>query len=247
MTDEEIERHILGLEKVRNVMEGFDREYGIDKIRRMIQEVRNEDKKEEPEDEEYESDSSETQRMKRLQWIRDNRKPKNWKRPQNYLKKNYLYIVRGCYLLIKTVDVVRKKWLIQRLYWTTFFLLEFVMRYVITITVLNVRTRMTTQIHRFQLSFWLLSRKELTRVEKQIYFFQTRMDKSPIYLSNTNRTNVRAMKREMDVLMDTYNRKVEFQKDKIYLQAIKSYVKNHWKSTYLSHSKELSRPQSNHP
>ena len=31
MTDEEIERHI-GLEKVRTVMEGFDREHGIDKI-----------------------------------------------------------------------------------------------------------------------------------------------------------------------------------------------------------------------
>ena len=76
MTDEEIERHI-GLERVRNVMEGFDREHGIDKIRRMIEEVRNEEKEEEPEDEEYESDNSETQRMKRLQWIQDNRKPKN--------------------------------------------------------------------------------------------------------------------------------------------------------------------------
>ena len=76
MTDEEIKRYI-GLEKVRNVMEGFDREHGIDKIRRMIQEVRNEDKKENPEDEEYESDSSETQRIKRLQWIQDNTKPKN--------------------------------------------------------------------------------------------------------------------------------------------------------------------------
>ena len=80
MTDEEIEKHI-GLEKVGHVMEGFDKEHGMDKIRRMIQEVKNEDKKEEPEDEEYESDSSETQRMKRLQWIHDNRKPKNWKRP----------------------------------------------------------------------------------------------------------------------------------------------------------------------
>ena len=76
MIDEEIERHI-GLEKVRNVMEGFDKEHGIDKIRRMIEEVRNEDKKEELEDKKYESDSSETQRMKRLQWIQDNRKPKN--------------------------------------------------------------------------------------------------------------------------------------------------------------------------
>ena len=46
MTDEEIERHIT-LENVRNVMEGFDTEHGIDKIRRMIQEVRNEDKKRE--------------------------------------------------------------------------------------------------------------------------------------------------------------------------------------------------------
>ena len=43
MTDEEIERHI-GLERVRHVMEGYDREHGIDKIRRMIEEVRNEDK-----------------------------------------------------------------------------------------------------------------------------------------------------------------------------------------------------------
>ena len=93
MTDAEIERHI-GLEKVRNVMEGFDNEHGMDKIRRMIQEVRTEDKKEEPEDEECESDSSETQRINRLQWIHDNRKPKNWKRPQNYLKKKPIYSKR---------------------------------------------------------------------------------------------------------------------------------------------------------
>ena len=84
----------------------------------------------------------------------------------------------------------------------------------------------------FNYHFDYFKDKELTRVEKQIYFFQTRMEKSPIYLSNTNRTNVRAMKREIDVLMDTYKLKVEFQKDKIYLQAIKSYVKNHWKYTY---------------
>jgi len=56
MTDEEIERHI-GLERVRNVMEGYDKEHGIDKIRRMIEEVRNEDKKETPDDEEYERDN----------------------------------------------------------------------------------------------------------------------------------------------------------------------------------------------
>ena len=60
MTDEEIERHI-GLERVRSVMEGFDREHGIEKIRRMIEEIKSEEKQpelEEPEDE-YESDNSE--------------------------------------------------------------------------------------------------------------------------------------------------------------------------------------------
>ena len=71
------------------------------------------------------------------------------------------------------------------------------------------------------------------------------MEKSPIYLSNTDRTNVRAMKREIDVLMDTFKLKVEFQKDKIYLQAIQSDVKNHW--TYIYHILKKSRPQSHHP
>lgn len=47
MAGEEIERHI-GLEKVRNVMEGYDREHGIDKNRRAIQEIRNEKYKPEP-------------------------------------------------------------------------------------------------------------------------------------------------------------------------------------------------------
>ena len=84
----------------------------------------------------------------------------------------------------------------------------------------------------FNYHFDHFEEKELTRVEKQIHFFKTRMEKSPIYLSNTDRTNVRVMKREIDALMDTYKLKVEFQKDKIYLQAIKSYVKNHWKYTY---------------
>ena len=41
MTDEEIERHI-GLERVRNVMEGFEREHGIDKIRRIVKEIKDE-------------------------------------------------------------------------------------------------------------------------------------------------------------------------------------------------------------
>ena len=43
MTDEEVERHI-GLEKVRNVMEGYDREHNIYRIREIVAEVRNENK-----------------------------------------------------------------------------------------------------------------------------------------------------------------------------------------------------------
>ena len=107
MTDEEVERHI-GLERVRNVMEGYDKEHGIEKIRRIVKEVRDEeieknienntfdpydlwsprtreehDKWNEEQynkeslEEDNESDDSQTQRMKRLQWIKDNKKPKN--------------------------------------------------------------------------------------------------------------------------------------------------------------------------
>ena len=39
---------------------------------------------------------------------------------------------------------------------------------------------------------------------------------TPIFLSNTDRTNVRQMKREIDVLMDTYKLKQEFQHDKLF-------------------------------
>ena len=41
MTDEQIEIHI-GLEKVRNVIEGFDENYGIDKIRKLVKEIKQE-------------------------------------------------------------------------------------------------------------------------------------------------------------------------------------------------------------
>ena len=38
--------------------------------------------------------------------------PENWTSPQKLLKEKLpIYIVRGCYLLIKTMDVVKKKWL----------------------------------------------------------------------------------------------------------------------------------------
>ena len=58
------------------------------------------------------------------------------------------------------------------------------------------------------------------------------MEKSPIYLSNTNQTNTRQMKREIDILMDTFKLKQEFQHDKLFLMAIKSFVKREWKTTY---------------
>ena len=106
MTDEEIERHI-GLEKVRNVMEGFDIEHGIEKIRRVIEEIKNEDKEAKPEEEEYESDSSETQRTKRLQWIRDNRKLKNWKRPPKLLKEKLTIYNKRTYEVLTKWDVWR--------------------------------------------------------------------------------------------------------------------------------------------
>ena len=93
----------------------------------------------------------------------------------------------------------------------------------------------------FNYHFDYFNDKELTRVEKQIYFFKTRMEKSPIYLSNTNRTNTRQMKREIDVLMDTSKLKQEFKHNKLFLMAIKSFVKREWKTTYhfLKHFHDL--------
>ena len=66
--------------------------------------------------------------------------------------------------------------------------------------------------------------KSFTVSGNQILFFKTRMT-PPIYRSNTNRTNVRQMKREIDVLLDTYKLKQEFKRDKLVLMAIKSFVK----------------------
>ena len=78
---------------------------------------------------------------------------------------------------------------------------------------------------------YLKHTEPLTTTGRQIHFFQTEMP-SPIFLSNTNKTNVRRMRREIDVLMDTLALKMEFQHNKLKLQAIKSYVKKNWKYTY---------------
>ena len=57
------------------------------------------------------------------------------------------------------------------------------------------------------------------------------MEKSPIYLFDTNRTNTRQMKKH-DVLMDTFKLEQEFKLDKLFLMAIKSFVKREWNTTY---------------
>ena len=44
MTDEQIEHHI-GLEKIRNVIEGFNKEHGIDRIRHLVKEIKKEKNK----------------------------------------------------------------------------------------------------------------------------------------------------------------------------------------------------------
>ena len=82
-------------------------------------------------------------------------------------------------------------------------------------------------IYHFDFESW-----QLTTTEKQIYFFQTSMNKSPIFLSNTNRTNTRVMKREIDELMDRSDCKIELLNNRLFFQAIKSYVKKNWKYTY---------------
>ena len=65
-----------------------------------------------------------------------------------------------------------------------------------------------------------MNEKKLTRVEKIVYYVKTRMEKSPIYLSNTNRTNTRQMKTEIDVFIGSFKLKQEFKHEKRFLMAI---------------------------
>ena len=73
--------------------------------------------------------------------------------------------------------------------------------------------------------------KELTRPELQIYFFQTEMP-TPIYLSNTNKTNLRIFRKEIDDLLENEALKQRFKKDKTFFQAVKSLIKKDLKFTY---------------
>ena len=55
---------------------------------------------------------------------------------------------------------------------------------------------------------------------------------TPIYLSNTNRVNLRTFRKEIDNVMDIDSCKEQFKKNKLFLSAVKSYVKKEWKSTH---------------
>ena len=63
-----------------------------------------------------------------------------------------------------------------------------------------------------------------TQVEKQLDFFQSEMP-TLICLNTTGKESVRRMKRQIDTLMGTPALKERFKYDKVFLQAIVSYVK----------------------
>ena len=73
--------------------------------------------------------------------------------------------------------------------------------------------------------------KQLTRPELHIYFFQTEMS-TPIYLSNTNKTQLRIFRKEIDDLLESETLKQQFIKDKTFFQAVKSLIKKDWKFTH---------------
>ena len=57
--------------------------------------------------------------------------------------------------------------------------------------------------------------KQLTIPENQINFFQTEMP-TPIYLSNTNKTNLKIFRKEIDDLLENETLKQRFIKDKTF-------------------------------
>ena len=73
--------------------------------------------------------------------------------------------------------------------------------------------------------------KQLTKPELQINFFQTQMP-TPIYLSNNSRVNLRTFRKEIDNVLDTDSCKEQFKKNKLFLSAVKSYIKKEWKYTH---------------
>ena len=81
------ERHkVKDFERLRNLANGQDPDEGMDEI-----------------------DMAKRNWKRRKGDMKTNLNPKTERDSKNYLKKRWLYIVRGCYLLVRTVDVVGKK------------------------------------------------------------------------------------------------------------------------------------------
>ena len=126
--------------------------------------------------------------MKRLQWIRDNRKPKNWKRPQKLLKEKLpIYIVRYSKRMLSTYKncgcckkgMTKVKVLLNNIFPVG--ICDEICDYNLhceKCKYLNDRERRYID---FNYQFNYFNDKQLTRVEKIIYFyfFKTRMEKSP--------------------------------------------------------------------
>ena len=55
---------------------------------------------------------------------------------------------------------------------------------------------------------------------------------TPIYLSNTNKTNLKIFRKEIDDLLENETLKQRFIKDKTFFQAVKSLIKKDWKYTH---------------
>ena len=72
--------------------------------------------------------------------------------------------------------------------------------------------------------------KHLTTSERQILFSKTEMPTHFFYPTPTEQ--IRQMKREIDVMMDTSKLWQKFKHDKLFLMAVKSFVKMEWKTTH---------------
>ena len=205
-------RKVKDFERFRNLANGQDPNEGMSEIDMVIKELEEEERenKNQPE-------------------------PENWTSPQKLLKeklpiysKRMLFTYKNCGCCKK--DMTNLKVLLNNIFPAG--ICDEICNYNLHCSKCKDLNDKERRYINFNYHFDYFKDKELTRVEKHIYFFKTRMEKSPIYLSNTNRTNTRQMKREIDVLMGTFKLKQEFKHNKLFLMAIKSFVKREWKTTY---------------
>ena len=97
----------------------------------------------------------------------------------------------------------------------------------------NLQCSKCLDLHRKEAEFLKknIVAKILTRPEQQILFFKECMN-PPIFLSKTNKTNLRVFKRELDQVLDNEEIKHEFKKNKMCINAVKSFAKRYWKHTH---------------